>query len=183
MWTQRTRQKRFNILEARLPMDSRSIHLFDKTGFPRRERKHWIHYFDDITSVLFVMDLDEYDHVLFEDETVSLLNESLTLFEAIVNSRFFAKSSIILILNRLEVFKEKVTKSPLGDYFPDYTGGNDLNEAVKYLLLKFLRLNTSHRNVYPHVACSNDPLAVYRAMCAGVREGVLLRSAFGQQGV
>jgi hypothetical protein len=37
------------------------------------------------------------------------------------------------ILNKVDLFKQKLGRSPLGNYFPDYSGGNDVNRAAKYL--------------------------------------------------
>ena len=37
---------------------------------------------------------------------------------------------------------------PLNDYFPEYTGGTDANEGVKYILSRFLKLNHSYLQVY-----------------------------------
>ena len=48
--------------------------------------------------------------------------ESLVLFESVINSRWFIKTSIILFLNKIDVFKKKLPKIPLEKYFPDYGG-------------------------------------------------------------
>ncbi len=67
------------------------------------------------------------------------MQEALTLFDSICNSRWFVKTSIvrilalylyldiqlafqILFLNKIDLFAEKLPRSPLGDYFPDYSG-------------------------------------------------------------
>lgn len=49
--------------------------------------------------------------------------ESIALFESVVNSRWFLQTSVMLFLNKVDLFKEKVTRVPLQNYFPDY-GGN-----------------------------------------------------------
>ena len=48
--------------------------------------------------------------------------EPLTLFDSICNSRWFVKTSIILFLNKIDRFKEKLPISPMKNYFPDYEG-------------------------------------------------------------
>ena len=48
------------------------------------------------------------DQVLFEDATVNRLMEALTLFEEVVSSRYFESTSIILFLNKRDLFAEKV---------------------------------------------------------------------------
>ena len=60
--------------------------------------------------------------------------ESLVLFDSVVNSRWFMRTSIVLFLNKVDLFRQKLKKSPLVEYFPDYSGGEDVNRAAKYLL-------------------------------------------------
>lgn len=48
--------------------------------------------------------------------------ESLVLFESITNSRWFLRTSIILFLNKTDLFRKKIPKSPLEKYFTDYSG-------------------------------------------------------------
>ena len=95
--------------------------MFD-VGGQRSERKKWIHCFENVTSVIFLAAISEYDQVLIEDETVNRMTEALTLFDSICNSKWFASTSIILFLNKVDLFKEKLSKSRLSDYFPDYKG-------------------------------------------------------------
>ena len=71
------------------------------------------------------------------------------LFDSVVNSRWFMRTSIILFLNKFDLFKQKLGRSPLGNYFPDYSGGNDVNRAAKYLLWRFNQVNRAHLNLYP----------------------------------
>ena len=35
-----------------------------------------------------------------------------------------------MFLNKIDLFAEKLPHSPLGDYFPDYTGGDDYDRAL-----------------------------------------------------
>lgn len=45
------------------------------------------------------------------------------LFDSICNNKFFIDTSIILFLNKKDLFGEKIKKSPLTICFPEYTGG------------------------------------------------------------
>jgi len=71
------------------------------------------------------------------------------LFDSVVNSRWFVRTSVILFLNEVDLFKAKLARSPLSNYFPDYSGGNDVNRAAKYLLWRFNQVNRAHLNLYP----------------------------------
>lgn len=64
------------------------------------------------------------------------------------------RTSIILFLNKVDIFKAKLPRSPLGNYFPDYSGGNDVNKAAKYLLWRFNQVNRAHLNLYPQYVTS-----------------------------
>ncbi len=50
------------------------------------------------------------------------LHESLKLFDSICNNKWFTDTSIILFLNKKDIFEEKIKKSPLSICFPEYTG-------------------------------------------------------------
>lgn len=64
----------------------------------------------------------------------------------------------ILFLNKIDLFAEKLPRSPLGDYFPDYNGGADYNSACEYLLQRFVSLNQSAatKQIYAHYTCATD---------------------------
>lgn len=141
--------------------------MFD-VGGQRSERKKWIHCFENVTSIIFCVALSEYDQVLLEeskqvsfivwplivrcdiaDSTKNRMMESLVLFDSVVNSRWFKRTSIVLFLNKVDLFRQKLPRSPLNNYFPDYSGGNDVNRAAKYLLWRFNQVNRAHLNLYP----------------------------------
>lgn len=80
--------------------------------------------------------------------------ESLTLFESVINSRWFLRTSIILFLNKIDVFKHKIPRVPLERYFQEYTGGPDINKAAKYILWRFMQKNRARLSVYPQYVVS-----------------------------
>ena len=69
-------------------LDGRSIVLkvYDVGGV-RSKRKKWIHIFGKADVILFTVDIGSYDQLLFEDETVSRMQEAMTLWDSICNSR------------------------------------------------------------------------------------------------
>ena len=50
------------------------------------------------------------------------MHESMKLFDSICNNKWFTDTSIILFLNKKDLFEEKITHSPLTICFPEYTG-------------------------------------------------------------
>ena len=55
----------------------------------------------DVTAVIFVTAISEYDQLLYEDQKVNRLQESLMLFDNISNSQFFKQTAMILFLNKV----------------------------------------------------------------------------------
>ncbi|KAI9691969.1 MAG: Guanine nucleotide-binding protein alpha-2 subunit [Bogoriella megaspora] len=176
----RARTKTTGIYETRFVMGQLSIHMFD-VGGQRSERKKWIHCFENVTSIIFCVALSEYDQVLLEEESQNRMMESLVLFDSVVNSRWFMRTSIILFLNKVDLFKAKLGKSPLGRYFPDYSGGNDVNRAAKYLLWRFNQVNRAHLNLYPHLTQATDTSNI-RLVFAAVKE-TILQNALKDSGI
>eukprot|EP00479_Gromia_sphaerica_P011833 TRINITY_DN600_c0_g2_i5.p1 TRINITY_DN600_c0_g2~~TRINITY_DN600_c0_g2_i5.p1 ORF type:complete len:241 (+),score=32.70 TRINITY_DN600_c0_g2_i5:262-984(+) len=101
-----SRNRTTGILESSLLVHKDPFHVVD-VGGQRSERKKWIHCFEGVTGVIFVIALSDYDLKLFEDERVNRMDEALSLFEEICNSRWFQKTSTILFLNKSDLFKRK----------------------------------------------------------------------------
>jgi len=167
----RARAKSTGITETRFNMGQLSIHMFD-VGGQRSERKKWIHCFESVTSIIFCTALSEYDQVLLEEKNQNRMIESLILFESVINSRWFLRTSIILFLNKIDVFKIKLPKVPLEKYFPEYTGGDDINKAAKYILWRFMQANRARLSVYPHLTQATDTTNI-RLVFAAVKETIL----------
>lgn len=117
-------------------------------GGARTERRKWIHFFEEMTAVIFCVAMSDYDQLLSEDSSQNRMTETLTLFDSIVNSRWFTKSVIILFLNKIDLFRKKIPLSPLNNYFPDCPGGDDVNEAAQYLLSRFVAVNNETHRLY-----------------------------------
>lgn len=63
------------------------------------------------------------------------MQESLKLFDSICNNKWFTDTSIILFLNKKDLFEEKIKKSPLTICFPEYTGMLDIfNVSIKNIV-------------------------------------------------
>ena len=162
----RSRVKTTGITETTFIIGDLTYRMFD-VGGQRSERKKWIHCFENVTTILFLVAISEYDQLLFEDETVNRMQEALTLFDSICNSRWFIKTSIILFLNKIDRFKEKLPVSPMKNYFPDYEGGDDYALACDYILNRFVSLNQHEtKQIYTHFTCATDTTQIRFVMAA-----------------
>jgi len=99
---------------------------------------------------------------------------SLVLFDSVVNSRWFMRTDVILLLCNVAEFKAKLGRSPLQDYFPDYAGGNDVNRAARYLLSRFNQINRANLRLYPHLVELTDPTNI-RLLFGTIREAIVER--------
>lgn len=161
----RSRVKTTGIAESKFSFGTLTYRIFD-VGGQRSERKKWIHCFEDVTAIIFLVAISEYDQVLIEDESVNRMQEALTLFDSICNSRWFERTSTILFLNKIDLFKQKLTTSPLANYFSDYKG-DSYESASQYITQRFVSLNSSvEKQVYTHLTCATDTEQVRFVMTA-----------------
>eukprot|EP01102_Stenamoeba_stenopodia_P008812 TRINITY_DN2577_c0_g1_i2.p1 TRINITY_DN2577_c0_g1~~TRINITY_DN2577_c0_g1_i2.p1 ORF type:complete len:354 (-),score=58.61 TRINITY_DN2577_c0_g1_i2:14-1075(-) len=110
-------------------------------GGQRNERKKWIHCFDCVNAIIFVVALSEYDLYLEENPTVLRMHESLKLFNDIINNVWFQSTPIVLLLNKRDLFEEKIKTEDLNVCFPEYTGGKNFDNGVAFIKQKFIEKN------------------------------------------
>lgn len=157
------RVKTMGIVEEEFVMGGTKFVMYD-VGGQRNERKKWIHCFEDVTAVLFVAAISEYDQVLYEDVSQNRLEEALNLFDEIANSRWFDNTAMILFLNKRDKFEDKIRsvdirqERPDGTVqFEDYTGGCSYANGLKYIIRLFISRNRNEdRELYYHVTTATN---------------------------
>ncbi|KAJ3426284.1 guanine nucleotide-binding protein g(o) subunit alpha [Anaeramoeba flamelloides] len=119
-------------------------------GGQKSERRKWIHQFDDVSMIIYVVAMSEYDQNLYEDENINRMYESLELFDSIASNRIFTRTSIILVFNKMDIFEEKIKKTDPKICFKNYSGGCDFEKAKKYITKQFIKVvKTKRRKVFP----------------------------------
>lgn len=80
------------------------------------------------------------------------------LFESICNSQWFLRTSIILFMNKIDLFREKIEYSPVKKYFPDYQGDpTSYKQASEFFHENFKRLNRNpSKDIYVHYTNATD---------------------------
>lgn len=147
----RARLTTTGIIEINFKMENLKFKMYD-VGGQRGERKKWIHCFDDVTAIMFIVAMSEYNLFLAEDRTRNRMEESLCLFEGIVMMEWFQNSAFILFLNKRDLFEIKIKKVDIADYFMEYTGGLDYDAGVEFIKEEYLACNENPENtIYPHV--------------------------------
>ena len=88
-----------NVVEHRFSMHGKELQIYD-VGGQRNQQKKWIHMFDDVTAVIFVVSLNEFDEYLAEDLNMNAMKESLRVWKKVIHSPWFIDMPIILFLNK-----------------------------------------------------------------------------------
>jgi GTPase SAR1 family protein len=163
----KVRVRTSGIVEEEYVIDGVKFAMYD-VGGQRNERKKWIHCFDEVTAVIFVAAISEYDQVLYEDNTQNRMVESLNVFHEICNSKWFENTSIILFLNKRDLFEEKIKikdirqpdpADPERMLFDDYDGGLNYEAGVSYIVNQYLAQNDNkdtNKEIFWHVTCATD---------------------------
>jgi GTPase SAR1 family protein len=145
------RNKRFSI-------QNNVFDIYD-VGGQRSERSKWINCFETVHAILFVSSLNCYDQMLYE-ENVNAMREAMELFSQVVNSRYFRKTSVILFLNKSDLFEEKITRVHLSVLFADYEyvddgDSDEFTFASDYIRDQFKsQCILKDKQIYSHVTCA-----------------------------
>lgn len=147
------------------------------------ENCKWLEMFEDVEMVIFCVSLSDYDQFSV-DGNGSLTNKmilSMKFFETIVTHPTFEQMEFLLILNKFDLFEEKVEQVPLTkcDWFSDFhpitsrnrtnNNSNSINNnpslgqlASHYIAVKFKRLFSSltGRKLYVSVVKGLEPDSV-----------------------
>jgi len=150
-----TRISKKGVIKAYINIHQLSVQILQLHGH-RGIFQRWTHLFEGITSIVFYASLSGYDQRSTNWNQQSCLDESLILFDKVVNSRWFLQTSVVLLLTERDVFKIKLLEVPLNQYFPDYTGGTDCDKGTKYILSRFSQLNPARLTLYAHITEVSD---------------------------
>ncbi|KAJ3583834.1 hypothetical protein NHX12_015552 [Muraenolepis orangiensis] len=115
-------------------------------GGQRSQRQKWFQCFDGITSILFMVSSSEYDQ------------ESMNIFETIVNNKLFLDVSIILFLNKTDLLVDKIHTADIGKTFSEFRGDHRRLEDVQtFLVQSFSRKRRNRgRPLFHHFTTAVD---------------------------
>lgn len=169
----RVRVPTTGIIEYPFDLENIIFRMVD-VGGQRSERRKWIHCFENVTSIMFLVALSEYDQVLVESDNENRMDESKALFRTIITYPWFQNSSVILFLNKKDLLEEKIFHSHLVDYFPEFDGPQrDAQAAREFILKMFVELNPDpDKIIYSHFTCATDTENI-RFVFAAVKDTIL----------
>jgi len=154
------RVKTTTVSKEKYLIDGVNFEIYD-VGGQRSERRKWMDCFDSVDAVIFVAALSEYDQLLAESRKTNRMVEALELFRSVANNRAFKKASVMLFLNKKDIFAEKIMYSHIVDQppFSDFSGeSQNFDEGVLYFITKFkeCRVDQEDTDQYTHVTCATD---------------------------
>jgi len=154
------RMRTTNVSRQSYKISGIEFEVYD-VGGQRSERRKWLPCFDHVDAVMFVAALSEYDQTLAESKRTNRMVEALELFRSICNNRAFVKTSIMLFLNKKDIFREKLTYSDIASQkpFDDYIGPTkDMESGVLYFMERFKEcmIDDELQDSYIYVTTATD---------------------------
>merc|ERR1719481_978665 len=131
-----TRVRTSGIVEVKFHIKEMIFRIHD-VGGQRSERRKWLYLFDCVHAVIFCVSLTSYTHQVSEDMGMNKMHEAIKLFNMIANSKVFLYASIILFLNKTDIFEDLCMRIPIKTAFPDYTGNANYEESVAFVEARF----------------------------------------------
>ncbi|KAF8979296.1 hypothetical protein BGZ52_005064, partial [Haplosporangium bisporale] len=122
-------------------------------GGQKSLRKYWAPYFDDVDAIIFMAALSSYDQPCEDDPRMNRLQDALALFNSIVNHKLFDQTSIILFLNKIDIFQRKLDEGStlVSKFFPEYRGPNDYFSTTVFFQYRFMQqCKDLQKQVYTH---------------------------------
>lgn len=115
--------KTTGIIEMWVHWEDKDLYFID-VGGARNDRQKWIHCFDGVNILFYVVALNDYCKKLVM-ENRNALKESIEVFGKLEESNYFEETKFILLLTKADLFDEFLIDFPISLYFPDYKGFNN----------------------------------------------------------
>lgn len=153
----RVRIKTVGITETKLKVGQITYNIVDVAG-QKSERRKWLHQFETVTALIYVIAISSFDQVLAEDDSqTNRLQDAMKTFADVCQDKWFQKVNFIVFLNKIDLLTEKLAKTKFQQFISEYDGKNDANSVTTFYTNKINRLTqTDVRQAYVHLTCATD---------------------------
>ncbi|KAF4624195.1 hypothetical protein G7Y89_g13977 [Cudoniella acicularis] len=168
-------------LKIKIKLNLKLISVFLSDIPPQLEQRERHLQFKTAHSVFYFVDISCYNQLGPENPAQNLLISSLATFNDMVNFQMSGLTKVSLIFLRGKVFAQKLKDFPFGDYFPEYAGGNNDEEASSYILTRFKQVIRRPATVkYEYIASFDTPSVqrLWNGIIADQYAGILREIGF-----
>jgi guanine nucleotide-binding protein G(i) subunit alpha len=137
------------VAQTKFEFDSMRFLISDVGGL-RSERKKWIHMFDDVSAVVFVIALNSYPRS-GKEGVESSIQDSLDIFKEY--AYFKGGIAKMLLFTKKDLFENELDANPFTQTFSDFTsvgttGAVNPDDAMRFLADKFVALGDADESYY-----------------------------------
>lgn len=136
----------FGLSESKIQKCCQEWLLIDTCG-RKEERKNWIHCFEKVHAVLYVIGLNEY--VMNEK-----FNESIKLLSQLSSAVWFRRTPMILLLNKVDKFRDLINVIPLSTVFDNDDVGSNFDDNCDFLKKYFNSFRPESEAIFTHFTCA-----------------------------
>lgn len=104
------------------------------------EMKKWLYALQDADCLVFIVPLSEYDaEPSSTGGSQQGLRDSIAVFESVITSdRFLGIKTIVLLLNKIDLFRKKLQDVPIHKFWPEFNGPQGhIDAATRFFTDKF----------------------------------------------
>ena len=159
----KVRSKTLGLVETEFVYKTMRLRIVD-VGGQKNERRKWIHAFQDVTAIIFVVALNDFEYVMEEDGVTNRMQDSLVLFDQAINNKWLSKKPVVVFLNKKDLFEQALERSEerFRQVFPTCSLSKlTFEPASKYVYGQFAKKNKDpERPMYHFLTCNTDTTQV-----------------------
>lgn len=154
------RQRTAGISETKFRKDKYDWNLID-VGGQRVERRKWVNLKRNLTAIIFIASLTDYDVISEDNPRKTRMQESIEVWEEVLQGRYVRNIPIILFFNKIDLFKKKIKHCHINKIYKNYKGGTDVERGQKFVMNAYLKklkdnVQIDANNVKHHFICALD---------------------------
>lgn len=152
------------------PVHGTKLSLID-VGGQKGQRHKWFSFFEDVSAIIFIISLADYDLNVREETGVNRMDDALDAFEQTIE--FFPDIDVVVLFNKEDLYLDKIkTGIPIVNTFPDFEGSRfDPKAGFEYFKNKFMEVSNRPMEVFASTAINPKNItllwkSIFKLVCA-----------------